>query len=604
MKTRLFLLSLLGVIMVGCSSEGPVKSNDDLPEGYTKSYLSISVIGASSAGTRASGEEYKDEENNEMYEDGTDEENKINEVRFFFFEENDEAAMIRKESTGYFSWIDMQISSGDQPNHDETVEKIVETTFRLNIPEGRKNPGKVLVVINPTADIRALQNPSLGTLKQTIRNFKKDDTEELTKNNFVMSNTVYADDEGNVYDAEILTADNFQTSDKAAKEHPVQIYVERVLARVDFSLEDLGNEAKTLEDGTNIYNIFKLRVPDGDEKDRYYINGDDEEGSDYKDIYVKFLGWNITGTPTKSRLIKAVNGAWTDIGLFGNASSRWTTTDYHRSFWALNPDLNETPTLADYTSNPNYEFVSFNNVSLSVPSGKTYLQENANKYSAEKTAAAPGLATKVFIAAQLVDENGKYLNLVKWLNGYYTVKGAKIAMANALDIYKYKQGTDNVFSYVKIEPSDLNFDKAESEEHGYYAKATVDTETTWYKQVVNETTGAIEYKKINEVESVDVNSYIYTKLGYALVWNTKGYTYYYFDIRHLGDNGSVGYNGIVRNHIYRTSVTSIAGLGTPVYDPDETQDIYPEVPEKECIISAKVNILSWRVVASSYDLVW
>ena len=55
------------------------------------------------------------------------------------------------------------------------------------------------------------------------------------------------------------------------------------------------------------------------------------------------------------------------------------------------------------------------------------------------------------------------------------------------------------------------------------------------------------------------------------------------------------FNGVVRNHIYAINVTKIAGLGTPVYNPDEI--IYPETPEEnEHYIAAQINILSWRVV--------
>lgn len=578
MKKQFFLLPILGAIMASCSSDNLTTDNDVFPENYVNSYLSVSVIGANATGMRADSEY---EMGDGTYQDGTEDENYVDNVRFFFFYEDGTAAMVRKEPDGkYYSYMDISKPEVGDNNHNETIEKIVETTLRLNIPEGYRNPNMVLTVINPTPNIKALPNPTLADLKEQIRNYKMEGTTELTKKNFVMSNSVYANSSQEVFDAQILTPDNFQTSDDAAKNHPVNIYVERVLARVDFSLENLGNEKITLNDGTVIY---KLKVPDGSATDQYYVNGDETTVSKYEDIYVKFLGWNVTSTPKKSRLIKEINGAWTNQSLFGTGTPfLWTTTDYHRSFWALNPDL---------TSDSNYDFISFDKALTSPQT--LYLQENANKYSANKTAAAPDSATKVFIAAQLVDENGEALNLVKWLNGFYTVDGAKNTMANTLDIYK----EDGATGYKKIEPSDLKFDHAKDASHGYYATAVVtDNTKTWYEKTIDNETGDTKYQKIE-----NVNSYIYTKLGYALLWET-GKTYYFFDIRHLGEEGSVAYNGIVRNHIYKTSITSIAGLGTPVYEPDE--DIYPEIPEKESIISAKVNILSWRIVTHTYDLVW
>ena len=88
-----------------------------------------------------------------------------------------------------------------------------------------------------------------------------------------------------------------------------------------------------------------------------------------------------------------------------------------------------------------------------------------------------------------------------------------------------------------------------------------------------------------------------TVVDRALVWK-NGMTYYYYVIKHLGNQ-----EGVVRNHIYDTTVTKIAGLGTPVYDPEEV--IYPEKPdENDHYIAAQINILSWRLVKNNYELKW
>ena len=87
----------------------------------------------------------------------------------------------------------------------------------------------------------------------------------------------------------------------------------------------------------------------------------------------------------------------------------------------------------------------------------------------------------------------------------------------------------------------------------------------------------------------------------ALVWKS-GMTYYYYEIIHNG-TGSNATKGVVRNHIYKTTVAKIAGLGTPVYDPDQV--IYPEKPdENDHYIAAEIDILSWRIVENNYNLEW
>lgn len=84
-------------------------------------------------------------------------------------------------------------------------------------------------------------------------------------------------------------------------------------------------------------------------------------------------------------------------------------------------------------------------------------------------------------------------------------------------------------------------------------------------------------------------------------------TYYYFPIQHLGhmgkDGKNYGKNGVVRNHIYDSTITKLYGLGTPVYNPDET--IYPEKPEdNDSYIAAQIKILSWRLVNNNVELEW
>ena len=104
-----------------------------------------------------------------------------------------------------------------------------------------------------------------------------------------------------------------------------------------------------------------------------------------------------------------------------------------------------------------------------------------------------------------------------------------------------------------------------------------------------------------EINNVEANKSL-VALGHAKIWS-EGYTYWYFDIRHLGVENSVGQYGVVRNHIYAATINSVKGLGTPVYNPDET--IYPEKPsDDDSYIAAKINILNWRLIRQGVDFAW
>lgn len=82
----------------------------------------------------------------------------------------------------------------------------------------------------------------------------------------------------------------------------------------------------------------------------------------------------------------------------------------------------------------------------------------------------------------------------------------------------------------------------------------------------------------------------------AQIWE-EGYCYYFTPIQHLGTS-----YGVVRNHMYQVNITDIVGFGTPVYNPSE-EIVKPVQPtDDNSYLSAKVNILSRKVVNSSVTL--
>jgi len=76
-----------------------------------------------------------------------------------------------------------------------------------------------------------------------------------------------------------------------------------------------------------------------------------------------------------------------------------------------------------------------------------------------------------------------------------------------------------------------------------------------------------------------------------------GYCYYYAAIQH-----TTGDYAVIRNHWYQMAVTSISGLGTPVYDPSIAVD--PKHPEDEnWYLATRLNVLAWKQVKQSVGLV-
>lgn len=614
---KIFLLLLSGLLVAACFRHAGEEGEEPSPEpAPASSYLSFTLVSAQPVGTKASEDKQYDGKYGDTYEDGTPEENNVSRVRFFFFDKDGEAADVRKSAStenGY-SWIDWYPSEADNEDYfgdqGKTVEKILTATLGLSFTDENK-PASVMAIINPTDGVLGLGNASLADLQGVVSDFETG----LQKNNFVMSNSVYVAGEGEgakaVYATELKEGD-FRETPEDAVAAPVSIYVERVLARVDFTV-NMPNESV----GDNIY---KLTDPDGHD---YAVNEGDN-GASTKPIYVKLLGWNTTTTANVSRLVKEVYPNWTSQGLFGPGSIlRWNTTDYSRSFWALNPD----PATSEFA----YQIGNFGSVGDTKVDGAypangnaipetgewstVYLQENASAYAAKNAElTGPADASKVIIAAQLmekVDGEFKPLSLAMWEYKHYTLESLKTVFANRLDLYyEYKDAATGQTEYKKIEPEDIDFKTWEQLKGGDVSSdAKTDDAEYYVYPVLSELEGKGKNKQWNkggeqgaDLTTKQAQDRMREMLNRAMVWNS-GLTYYFFDILHLGGEGSVAETGIVRNHLYATTVKSIKGLGTPVYDPGQT--IHPQVPEyDESFISAAVEILSWRVVSKDYEIEW
>ncbi|MCH5221706.1 MAG: Mfa1 fimbrilin C-terminal domain-containing protein [Muribaculaceae bacterium] len=572
------LLPCIGLILASSCSTEETNFPDD-PIGESRSFLSVSLV-ATKTNSRAA-----------QYQDGTPQENNINTIRFYFFDNEGNATPVYKEGASgtYLSYIDWRPMPADESTGNvsgQTVEKIVNATMGINMPQTAQLPAFVLAVINPTSSLLSLQDsPSLTTLRSIVA----DHYTGLTENNFVISNSVYADD-GSTVDATVIDSSCYGTTAVEAEKNPVIIYVERVLARLDLSINIEG--AIELSDDEYIY-------PASDKP--YSVGGQEQE------VFVKFLGWNVTSTPNASRLIKNINPQWKD-DLFGNLEL-WNTDNYHRSFWAVNPPANQfdflfgayqgtpDPTTGNYVPALTYE------IPAPDATATTYLQENAAEYSKFENGTGSTNSSKVILAAQLVNRTGQPLPMALWANRYYTPTGVVNAIANTLNLYRVTT-VDGTTTYTQITPADLQLLSAKE----LYGEDLPDDVSSYFVYVqladdAEKLTWALGNEPNSPVYTTQqVNTYIINRTNFILLWN-EGMTYYYFDIRHIGNEGFPGYLGVVRNHIYAANVTSVTGLGTPVFNPDEI--IYPEMPPYDnSVLTAQIRILQWRIVSQDYDLKW
>lgn len=551
----LFLSMVAGLAFVGCSSEEDITSGTDNGNNGEPQFLTVSV-NATSILTRATTLEGD-------YEEGESNENTVSKVRFYFFDADGNAAQVKGESGGTYHDVDNPGGTEkDMPN----VEKILTATLVIQTPEKDEVPTSIVAVVNPKSDLGAVE--SISKLNEVI-------ADHSSTTSFIMSSSVYAN--GTTKMEAVNVAGHLYSTAEAAKADPVIIHVERVLAKARLTV---GLTA-------NANGVYKTSA-DGSEK------------FDNDEIYVKFLGWNVTTTAKESRLMKEINPGWS-LSLFGS-TLLWNTADYYRSFWAVNPgtmDYNYGPfNTANSTTAANAITAFDAGTEGSPKTNYTYLQENASDDYTNGT--GPTKPSQVIIAAQLVKADGTTpIEFAEYAGERTTIDGLIAKYAAASGLWKDNaEGTGKV----EIDVTDIELktattageaDKNTPGRYKVYAQLTVDAaKKTWYNSSSADAT------------VVDANE-VLEGLGGAKVWK-EGYTYYYFDIQHLNGSSTAdvkGKKGVVRNHIYAANIKTLTGLGTPVYDPGEV--IYPEEPEDdETFIAAEIRILSWRVVNQDIDLKW
>ena len=640
MKKILFLAPM-ALALAACSEKDIVEQgNTGGYNDFEHSFLSVSIIPANASATRTvpDGDDYRD---------GTGDENYVKSIRFYFFDKDGKAAPVKADGASFYDVQEDEIQQEQYEGElqDGPVEKIVSAIVVIESPKGDGKPAYMAAVLN--------HNGNAPTTIENIEDLQKKvgDYSQHGEGQFTMSSTVYKgnkviyeldpkDDKGQDLieledekaNQEIVAVPVYKyitSTRQEAIRNPATIYVERVLAKV-----------------SAFVNITEESHPDGvvslgDEK-LYKVGyvgnqGLMEEPADAKGIYVKFLGWNVTGTRKESRLVKDIVTDWT----FGKLDTEnpWRIIDWNdptnkRSYWAINPEITgsnpidnnfnffefatETGTGVwgpDEKGNQAWSFVFGNSTQ-----GKnyTYLQENAG---ASSDGMQPEIYnSKVIVAAQLVDESGNPLELIEWQSDIYDYGNNKDevldAMAADTDLYILEgttwrriKGSDVEIVFTNAEDADEAYDRNKEGERRYYVYLKLKNTTAKYgKWKYNEDSDSWGLDNNNGVgydyDDDDVDGLVKQALlniGYIKHWNT-GYTYYWVDIKHFGEKDTTGEKditgeyGVVRNHWYEYTFTDVKGLGIPVSNPNEI--IYPEEPGDPdyFFLAAEVKILSWRMV--------
>lgn len=583
---RLYSLALAGALMLGACS-----SSDDLKDGGAtanegKSYIAVNIksVGTAGAGTRA---DYN--QGGGTYEDGTENEGAISKVRFFFFNSDGSAYIMKNKDVNYLE-LDASVSSAGEAGHLQTIEG--KTTAMLVIEgETKTAPAYMIAVVNPQTlsklEDKAYRESQLRDAF-TDNSFVKittDGTGNKQYDGFVMSNSIYAENGARVCASSV--SGHVKENRDDATNNPVDIYVERVVAKATTTVNtDNGWEKITsgADDGK-----YKIKVGK--------INIDAEHE---KDVYAVVQGWGLADENRTAELEKQIdvssNSNWTSAIL---GIDPWTSPDYHRCFWS-----SSVPFTVSSGNNPivNHKFSDFTTQFGTTPLYTCPNTPTYEEYNTQKINEKPydNTLTKVLVAAKLVyyddDNNSRPADICKY-RGMQILGEKNVLTQVAKDHSDYwKVDPENPSKHILLAPTDLEYTKTNLDGSdplkSYEVRPVLKAGVKVYKK-----------KSGDSFETTDSNDELNKKLAESPVQVRKdGMTYYYTPIRHLAESKDKwAYYGVVRNHSYRITINTISGFGTPVYNPDEVID--PVIPkDTETFLAARINVLSWRVVPSSVDL--
>ena len=563
---KLVPLACAALMMGACASENE-GNGGNTNESSNEQYLAVNIMNVGTTPTRTAPGDY---------EDGTDKESEIKLIRFYFYN-TDDSPYIMKNSPGTTAagtkanWLEATTSKDGEDN-DKTIEQITKSILVIN-GETAAAPAKVVAIVNPgtlTTTTLGSGSVTLTDLRSTLEDTNFKNGKGASAVEFVMSNSVYEKDAASVCETSI--SGHVTNSSTTAEANPVNIYVERVVAKVKASLNTTTATVPfELGDGTNWENT------------KYGIKVGTFNST--TDVYAVIDGWGVADENGKAKLEKQIDPTWNDAGL---GITTWSTSDYKRSFW-------ETSVAFTGTTPVNHKFTDYTSNAINTTTSYLYTLPNTPTAAITSTNKYDNNLTKFLVVAHL-----KYKDGTTWKNAeichykgidYLGVENLKKQIANECGVYV--QSATSPATYTKITESDITFVKSASAKDYQVVPTLADAGKTYY--VNNGTIAAPVY----EIKTADKINTEFAKSPAQV--RTEGKVYYFIPIKHLGNANTLAEYGIVRNHLYNITLDKIVGFGTPVYDPDQIID--PTVPvDENTYLAARINVLQWRVVNQNVDL--
>lgn len=573
MKTgKLISIALLS-LAVACSKEN-VTSNQGGSD--ANQYMAVDIAMSVGSSTKAPAD----------YRDGSEAESTVNVKNsiFLFYDAYGNfltSGVISATEGSVDENGNLKLTTNNQSGYVEKESKAV-----IVLGPTRLRPALVLAVLNYD-NCDALRNLSLADAHTQVD--KREISTEAGK--FTMTNSVYVDGK-NIVNATPIAASSVKETKEEALKTPVQIYVEREVAKVNMKAKD---GLKQTAEGKICF-----ETPNA------------ESVLDGVKVSARIVvdGWAANAFNTTSYLVKDVPTSW----LVTNPFANWYDEAAKRTFWAQDPNYSgseeyvfgRTPEDEPGTYK-NVKYLSWNDAAKNKVDSYNYMYENTtDKASARVNGGELANVPTILIAAHV--ETAKTgaawerQDIYKFGGLFYTDESLRNYAAEQILKGKlhWEYTTAEGSKTASVEPKQIGatFVANVADNSGSVkvkvAKITAPAEGA---KLMKEGEPASEIESANWAKTVEdilngENGFNIAKK--ELVCFKNGMCYYQVPIKHNQAAEDVAY-GTVRNHIYELTLSKIAKIGNPVFNPEEKLVLIPG-EEKNYYVSAELKVLKWRVI--------